>query len=671
MGRPASTEAQIARARAFEKAGNMSGALEIYRSLLDRFPANKRARDGVDRLTRLAGPTPVDRVRTLMQAGAIAPALDLAERLASGAASADVLELLGHLRLRAGRPADAIPAFEAAIAQAPGRAELHYSLGCARHEAGQPGAAAEAFEAAIRLRPGYGEARFNLGNALRDGGDLDGSARAYGTALPLLPGFADGYLSLGNVLRRLGRSDAAAKAYDKALSLRPGHPGALVNMAALHREAGEYERALTLYRRAVQSDPANGTVHYDLALCLAAAGARDAAIEAYRTAARLLPDMTAIHANLGNLLREAGRIAEARVELEQALALAPDDGAAYENYALVHRFSPDDPLIPRMRALAEDPATPDAGRTAVHFALARAMDDCDDRGRAFAHWKAANALRRQDLGYEPGQDAAMVASLRLAFPAPMPVPPARPEADGPRPVFILGMPRSGTTLVEQVLAAHPMVAAGGELSLLERLVRRHAPGSLTLGTAPSAGALSRIGAGYLDGIAALSGGRAVVTDKMPLNFRFAGHILAAIPGARILHLRRDPRAVCWSCFQQDFTSGGNGFAYDLRDVAQFHRLHDALMAHWHALWPGRIHTVDYEALTEAPEAGMRALVDAAGLPWDPACLGFHASERAVATASALQVRRPVYRGASEAWRRYESVLGPMLEALEAGAEASG
>ena len=227
------------------------------------------------------------------------------------------------------------------------------------------------------------------------------------------------------------------------------------------------------------------------------------------------------------------------------------------------------------------------------------------------------------------------------------------------PIFVLGMPRSGTTLVEQVLASHSRVFGAGELELLESAVAAHGSTEIP----PSIDSFTRIRDAYRQGLAKLGVAEAFVTDKMPLNFRWIGYICTALPEARIVHVQRDARATCWSCFKHYFSSRGNGFASDLRDVARYYRLYADLMAFWHDRFPGRIHDLSYEALTEHQEDQTRSLLAYLGLDWEDACLAFHLAERSVQTASATQVRQRLYQGSSEAWRRYEAHLGPMLEVL--------
>ncbi|MFP4327613.1 MAG: sulfotransferase [Paracoccaceae bacterium] len=437
-------------------------------------------------------------------------------------------------------------------------------------------------------------------------------------ALALAPDNTAARYNLGLALQLQGRAPEAIAAYEEVLQANPHMAEARNNLGALLRDAGRHAEAAACFDRAVADDPGNLQALANLGLCQRELGQREAALASFR---RLLDH-------------------------------DPDNAPARQDLALLHRFAPEDPELAALEAhLARCTVASDRAR--LLFARAKALDELDRRAEAFADWEEANRLRKAELGYDIAQDRRLFAAIRARFdPPPEPLSPQAPAM--PRPVFILGMPRSGTTLAERILARHPQVQALGELNLMTEAV---AP-LLDLPGTPDAAALGRVRDSYLAGLVARADGRPVVTDKMPLNFRWIGAILTALPEARVVHMRRDPRAVGFSLFRQRFTSNGNGHAYDLADIAAYIGLHDALMAHWQAAFPGRIFTLDYEALTEAPEHHTRALLEACGLGWDAACLSPHEGAGAVSTASGQQVRRRIYRGSSGEWRRYEDWLAP-------------
>jgi len=363
-----------------------------------------------------------------------------------------------------------------------------------------------------------------------------------------------------------------------------------------------------------------------------------------------------------------GRLEEAAASFAETLRQKPGHALAHANLGLVGKARPGDPRIAQLRALAADPATGADDRISLGFALGKALDDTGETEGAFRAYSEANRLKRAQLGYDPARDAELFRLIRAIFEdeveAAAPLPGAR------RPVFVVGMPRSGTTLVEQILSGHSRVCPAGELSLMEEITRpildeaRAAPGFRL-----SAEAAARVRAAYLAGLAkAAADASPVVTDKMPRNFRWIGFILAAMPEARIVHVRRAAPATCWSIFKLQFAGARHGYAYDLADIAAYYRLYLDLMDFWRARFPGAVLDVRYEALTEDPEREARAILDHCGLEWEPGCLDVRGSKYAVKTASLAQVRRGIYTGSSADWRRYEAHLGPLLRALgpEAG-----
>ena len=274
-------------------------------------------------------------------------------------------------------------------------------------------------------------------------------------------------------------------------------------------------------------------------------------------------------------------------------------------------------------------------------------------------------MRKRQLGYDIAADQRQFAAVKRLFDGGLPQTADDPAFQGwPQPIFIVGMMRSGTSLVEKILASHTRVFGAGELEFMGRL-------ALPLARAAEADPALRIDRdtalsvrhGYLQALAGLPEQAPVITDKMPSNLTWVGFILTAFPQAKVIHLDRDPMAVGWSIYRHYFSQDGNGHAYDLTDIGRYYRLQQDLMAFWHQVFPGRILTLNYEALTEDQEGQTRELLAWCGLEWEDACLNFHQTPGLVRTASSAQVRRAMYRGSSEEWRKYESHLGPLKAAL--------
>lgn len=532
----------------------------------------------------------------------------------------------------------------------------------ARHlSARDPRAALAQADALLRVAPCHPDVHLLRGLALSALGQVAAARQALELAVLLDPSRHDAQMALGVAAQRLDDLTAAEAAFRAAVALRPDDADALNNLGLVLTDADRADEALPLLERAALAGGPPARVAFNLANCLRAMGRVEAALAAYDRALTADPAHWGAANNRGTLLREAGRFDDARAALRGALAIRPDAATTRRNLADLHRFVPDDPELAALRT-AHAQATDPQARMQLAFALGKALDDLGEFDAAFAAFAEGNRLRKAAHGYDPTVDARLFSTLQ-AMPA---LRPLRVPASGLRPVFVTGMMRSGTSLVEHILAAHPAVAAGGEMEALTRLslplLERVAARAADL---PTPADLAALRAGYLAALSRRADGRGVVTDKMPANFRWIGLILSALPEARILHLRRDPMAVGWSIFRTCFTARGNGHAWDLVDIGTYTGHHDRLMAHWMALFPDRITVVDYRALTEAPD-GPASVIAAAGLDWHPAVADFASAATQVRTASAVQVRQGIYTGSSDRWRDYAAHLGPLARAAGLG-----
>ncbi len=330
--------------------------------------------------------------------------------------------------------------------------------------------------------------------------------------------------------------------------------------------------------------------------------------------------------------------------------------------ANIKTFRPGDPDLAALQAIAADSARlPEQQRASIHFALGKALEDVGDPDGAMRQWIAANTLKRRHVDYD---EAAHLENLRLLrdFFAADRIARGRGTGDpSPTPIFILGMPRSGSSLVEQILASHPAIHGGGELGTLDELVHeRQAVGGLA---ALEAEGWRRLGEQYLAGLPALPAGKTRITDKLPGNFMYVGLIQLILPHAKIIHTMRDPVDTCLSCFSRLLTTG-NHFYYDLAELGRYYRHYRELMDHWRSVLPaGAMLDVAYEDVVDDLEGQARRLIDYLGLPWDERCLSFHKTVRPVATASSVQVRQPLFRSGVARWRQYKKYLDPLLAEL--------
>jgi tetratricopeptide (TPR) repeat protein len=540
--------------------------------------------------------------------------------------------------VREGKREEALTEGREALRLDPECVEAHMVLGLVLGQQGRLPEAETAFLQALRVEPDRAEAALHLGTALREQGHLERAAGYLRHALDLQPGLAAAHSQLGLVLSDLGQLEEAATAYREALRLEPDLVPALSHLGILLEELGQPGEGQRLLERALT----------------------------------LGPGQRQVHVHHGMSLANQGRLPEARAQFLQALTLDPDCAAALFFLARDGQHSFTEADVSRMRDLLGRDTLRPRDRINLHFALARVHDRRGEYDEAFRHCDQGNAhkrdlLRRQGNAFQPEVHAQLVDRLMAAF---SPAHFDRTRSFGSARellVFIVGMPRSGTSLVEQILASHPAVFGAGEIRALRNFVTE-LPAALSISAEypECLAGLDRATAAilaerYVDGLRRLGGEKVRVTDKTPANFHHLGLIATLLRGARIIHCRRDPRDVCWSCYFQNFREVP--FACDLGLLGAYYREYDRLMAHWKKVLPIPILDVGYEELVVDPNRISRTILTHCGLPWDDACARFHETQRLVRTASNLQVRQPVYRKSVGYWKNYAAHLQPLFEAL--------
>lgn len=445
----------------------------------------------------------------------------------------------------------------------------------------------------------------------------------------------------------------------------------LVALASRHQELGRLDEAERYCRMALAMQPASAEVCKNLAVILNRQGkSAEAATECYKALA-LRPHFAEAHNCLGIILTDQHNLSEADAHFRKALAIAPDYAAAHYNRTMLRRVRPGDEELADLEELAlrmGDFSV--ANKTSIHFALGKALDDIGEYAGAFGHFVVGNNLKRQELRYDEMEDARTSELIAQTFTSALF---SRFQGSGdqsPVPIFIVGMPRSGSTLVEQILASHPQVYGAGELVNLTNVANgisdaKGAPISYPAYIPALDGTTwQMLGRSYLEHLPHLPAGKTRITDKMPTNFRYIGLIRLLLPNAKIIHTRRNPADTCFSCFSQLFTTGQE-FTYDLGELGRYYRRYSELMARWRSILPpDAILDVSYEDLIDDFDTQARRLVEYCGLDWDERCLSFHKTDRIVATASKVQVRQPLYRSSLQRWRKYESHLGPLLAELD-------
>jgi tetratricopeptide (TPR) repeat protein len=571
---------------------------------------------------------------------------------------------LGILQQEAGKFADSRVSLERVISLLPDSPEAHNNLGNTYKRLNDPKRARAHYEKAIALRPNYAEGYSNLASLLNDNGECDAAAAAARRAIDINPQLADAYLNLAGIEVTRLRPVQALHWLNAMAAFAPLHPGAMSARARTLKQLDRLDEALEAARRAVSLAPNSAEPHNVLGQVCQALGFHDEALAEFEKAIAL-PGVAAEEAMLGRaaVFMEAGRQAEAQQEFSRAAQAFPLSVKSLFGRAELKRYETSDPDITRLETYLErDTSQPLIDRTTAHFALGKAYLDTGDAARAFEHLSTGNRMKRATFQYDAAATGAWMARIAEVF-SPSLFERLKGGGDpSSTPIFVIGMPRSGTTLVEQVLASHPLVHGAGELPALRMVVD-------SVGAYPDSMAriareqLAVLGRQYLARIAPL-GARTHLVDKMPANFLYAGLIHLMLPNARIVHCRREPADTCLSCYTKLFAAE-QLFSYDLAELGKFHRAYEKLMAHWRTLLPqNRLIDVHYEAVVDDLPVQARRLTDWLGLPWDESCLRFHETKRVIRTASLSQVRQPIYTSSKDRWRRYTSFLAPLLAELE-------
>jgi tetratricopeptide (TPR) repeat protein len=567
----------------------------------------------------------------------------------------------------AGRHEDAIERYQRALALKPDLAEAHNNLAHSYQALGRLEPALAHYEKALAARPDYPEANNNLGLVLQAlGRSADAMAR-YQRALALRPRYADAHKNLGNLLGAAQRFPEAALHYATALEIRPGDGEAHRGLGNIYCRLDRPHDALPHYQKALGLDPACVEAMLGRGQAMHLLGRSEEALSHYSKALAMRPSAVEAHNRIGEALQALGRGAEASAAFAQAVALAPRGAGSYWNLANAKRFGPDDAHFIAMRKLARDEAALSVEeRVDLHFGLGKAFGDVGDQPQAFQHLARGNALMRGQLVYDEAAALGRLARIKASFTSALMREKQGQGDPSGVPIFIVGMPRSGTTLVEQILASHRQVFGAGELRVMANIAESIADADGTVFpeamATMSAERLRRLGGDYLEAVRRLAPAAERITDKMPGNFALAGLIHLALPNARIIHVCRDLRDTAWSCFSILF-GRGQEFSYDLAELGRYCGAYRDLMAHWGAVMPDAMLEVHYEQVVADLETQARRIIAYCGLPWDDACLAFHRTERPVRTASANQVRQPIYHSAIGRWRPHQERLQPLLQAL--------
>ena len=629
------------------KAGKFQDAESLYRDILQSYPLHPEAKNNLGILES-------NKLVFLFQNGQYDAAISLAKSLTERFPKRQhAWKILGILFAQTGRYSKALKASQTATILSSQDFEAHFNLGVILKKLGKYNEAEASYRRTIILKEDHVNAHNNLGALLRELGRLDESESVLRKAIIAKADFVGAINNLGITLQEMGKLDEAEKNLRQAIVLKPEFADAYYNLGITLKKSKRIDEAEVFYRQAIELNPGYIKAYINLGIALKEMGRLDEAEATFRKAIALKPEYAEAFNNLGITLKGLGRLDEVEATFRKAIELQPNCAKNHLNLTLMKKFKSEDKQFLKMRELYLDKNIAEEERCQINFGLARAYEDLGSFEQSFKHYNEGNSLHKKLLGYEINQDIELFEKIKSSYEQ---IKQSSLENEKLEeklmPIFIVGMPRSGTTLVEQIISSHPKVTGAGELSFISQFGQSTATGY----SQASKEALLKCRQEYLSKLEKISNGNNVVTDKLPHNFLYLGLIVAAFPHAKIVHVKRDPAAVCWANFKQYFSTKNLGYSYGLDEVISYHQLYEDLMKFWMNSLSKRIHNLNYELLTVDQENVTRSLIDYLGLDWDEKCLTPQNNQRNIKTASDIQVRKKVYQGSSQQWKKYEPFL---------------
>lgn len=575
----------------------------------------------------------------------------------------DAIHLLGVLAKQLGQFEIAIQRFQQTIKLKPDFAVAQNNLGDTLQAIGRTEEAIKHLQLAIKFHPGFAEAYYNLGNCLQNT-NTEEAIRYFEQAIKLKPELEVAHNNLGNCYLLLKSIEEALFHYSQAIKSNPNYAEAYLNLGNCLHSLEREKEAILQYQQVIKLNPENIDAHYSLGECYKRIGVHEEAIRCFDKAIELNPHYIDAHINLGICYKELSLMERCIKQLEHTISLEPNSILAYYHLSLVKPKQEYIPIFENFLASLVD----EKEEADCHYALGKIYDSKKSYSKAFVHIKKCNVINRNFVPYDAEEHSSRIERLMNVFSTDYFENMQWQGSDSEQPVFILGMPRSGTTLIEQIVSNHPEVYGAGELRAIahiaDAIARQYVsdtefPECMTL---LKQELIEQYAEQYLDELYTYSQQATRITDKMPGNFLHIGLIKTLFPRARIIHCMRNPLDTCVSIFMSNFK--GHGYSRDLKELGLHYLDYHRLMEYWNTLFPSEIFNVQYEELIENQETMSRRLIEYIGLDWDKQCLSFHENKRAVKTASSLQVRQPIYTKSVNRWKRYEEHLGPLIEILK-------
>ena len=506
------------------------------------------------------------------------------------------------------------------------------------------------------------EAYNNLGISLKNLNQTNEAITAFNNAINLKPDYAEAYYNLSNVLQIINKTDEAFQANQRAIDLGMNDPEAYFQLGNKLCNLNKVTEAINSYVISLSLDSTNELVYLNLGDCYSKLGNFHKAVSSYEKAIEIRPDYHEAFNNIGNLYTHHGHFNKAKETLERAISIKSCGAKAHYNLSRLKKFTSEDPHIETMKDLYINKKDNDSDRCLLAFALSKAYEDIDDLEQAFFYYNAGNSIRKKQVRYNIDNDINLFKKLTSNYSIFEKYSFKKENIKISQiPIFIIGMPRSGTTLVEQILSSHHDIYAGGELDYVSKYGRSIASGLTSI----DKDSLVNFRNKYLKSIRELSEDSRMVTDKMFSNFIYTALLVNAFPESKIIHVKRDPSATCWSIYTKCFPLDNDdiGYSYSIETIVNYYTQYKKLMSHFIEKLSHDIYELDYESLVENSEHEIRNLIKYLDCDWDNRCLNPQDNTRAVYTASDLQVRKQIYKGSSKNWEKYKPFLNGMLDGL--------
>ncbi len=548
-------------------------------------------------------------------------------------------------------------------------------LGACYKKLGQIDTAAKMFSTAVTINPGYAEAHFNHAIILNETGKTDISVESYKKAIAILPNYSDAHNNLGNIYLDRNQYKDALKHYEFAILYKSDFFEAHNNLGVTNRELEQVNKAVQNFKKAIEINPKFTKAYLNLGNAFKDLGQGTEAKWCFEQVLTYEANNAQAHVSLGTFFKENGQAKDAIKCFKKAISIQPNYGIAYFNLIMMQENKIEEELINKMLSKLSTSELSQTDRINFCFALANTYEKLEKKDDFFKFLNEGNRLRKNDLNYSLERSLATIKLVKKMFLS-------TPSSNKPsisyktsniQPIFVLGMPRSGSTLVEQILSSHNKVHGAGEIQYFRKIITPVIEKYIENETQSNGGKKKNISISdedylsirqeYLNLLSRFNVSENFIVDKSLLNYRFIGIILNTFPEAKIIHLKRDARAICWSIYKNNFPQSGMGFGNNMEDLASYYSSYNEMMTFWHEKFPNKIYDLNYENLTTNQEQETRKLLKYCELEWDDNCLKFHKNKRAVKTASALQVRKKIYKNSSDAWKKYESNLEPLITPL--------